>query len=325
MKIKTGHLRPGETATASITGAHFADLMRVAPDCHDLLNIKEIVVHPLSRSHETNALFGISLSHYDAQGNHVAFESANRAVVLNTDNTEDVYHAVDAPYQSSAKSTTLAVGTKAAFADEAPADRLSYKLAARWNSADGQRMTPASVNRGVSTATMNGVTKYLVRRSDASGDSAVHRMLELRGNATSDTGDALLCEGRYSDANRKYVDYNGQQATVMTESDFKSISETLKTQLDTSSSFAHDMEVAVNLNDGEPPDMVHAHFTVHRDPLLPNFPATAHHFAAAVSGEQGAAAAPISRNAADAALTAAIFSEMSLEDATTAVFQPIEA
>ena len=95
----------------------------------------------------------------------------------------------------------------------------------------------------------NGAVKYLVTPESAEGPSAMWRLLEHNKNSN-------FCGGRYSDANRTDVSYEGKPAVVMSESDFTDLSKQLRKSLGTTSKFNNGLHVHCMLLSGKAPSAV---------------------------------------------------------------------
>lgn len=226
----------------------------------DLLNVKQIVCRPLEFSNATDAHYGVTIGHNNEVGMPNSIKTSSRSVNLDGDkNVASSYHYVHTT-GAAFGDHVLEVNEKA---HEDPS--MAFKTALRWRanqtdtSGPFDLMTADSVNHGVVKSEANGQVKYLICPEDANGPSAMWRLIEHNKNSK-------FCGGRYSDKNRKEVNYNGKQAIVMSETDFDALSTQLKESLATTSDFNDGLFAHCMLIKGQPPESLTIPLVIEREP-----------------------------------------------------------
>lgn len=235
-------------------------LQAVGVKTADLLNIQSITVRPLETAEATGASFGLTVGHSATPGSPESINTAARSVSY--DAASDVANAFHYVHTAGA-----------AFGDHdlpiAPEKfddpDMPFKTALRWREAATDTSGPftlmdkAHVDYGVIKTEANGAVKYLVTPESAEGPSAMWRLLEHNKNGS-------FCNGRYSDAKRTQVSYEGKPAVVMSESDFGDLSAQLKKSLGTTSKFNSGLHVHCMLLGGKPPSSVTVPLVITRKP-----------------------------------------------------------
>lgn len=248
------------------TGTRVAGLSRdqllqaVGVKTADLLNIQSITCRPVETTEATAASFGLTLGHSAVPGSPDSLDTPVRSVAY--DAASDVANAFHYVHTAGA-----------AFGDHelplAPEEfddpAMPFKTALRWRQSATDTSGPfalmdeSHVDYGVVKTEANGAVKYLVSPESAEGPSAMWRLLEHNKNSK-------FCNGRYSDANRTEVNYEGKPAVVMSESDFNDLSTQLRRSLGTTSKFNGGLHVHCMLLSGKAPSRITVPLVITRKP-----------------------------------------------------------
>lgn len=225
-----------------------------------------IDVHPPQPTQSTDAHYGI-MFHTGKDGDRL-LNTPHRSVAVDAGTGDSsAYHYVHIPNAGFGKVNLPVREEPEAIAAHENDNMLAWKRSNRWlaeppeGSLPFKLLTQHDVDKGVTKAELNGVTKYIV-----TPPSAVHRLIT---NSHSLQDPTTFLDGKYTPDNLKTTTVDGAVGFVVDSDHYDNAASTLKQSLDlnTAHPLGEGIHVTVEkLNDATNPTALTIPLTIHRTP-----------------------------------------------------------